>query len=345
MRRALAIGVFVALALRLVTSVPVAADAALPPDVISIDDPELLAAVAVVNGVRIEAGLPPIQPSATLFATAAWFVDDLATRGVLEHDDRWGRSPGHRFRAFGYPRGTYLYENVGRGYATGAAFVAGILASPPHRENALAPSARAYGLARGQAANGRWYWVMDLGSRVDRPFDAPGYRVVTLRTGWNLVTSSGPETPMEQVASEIPQPVDGFLRWDNHEGGWTSEIDLMSQSLNPRDALWLHLPHDLPVYWVQAWSPPDEPSPEIFSPGWIILGWAGPEIALHEILAAADGAIATAAIFDPERAEFVVESRLLPQGTEVLVAEGSVIWLHLIEDVAWPLAITPARLR
>jgi len=106
-----------------------------------------------INSLRAQHRLPPLSYSSTLAAVAQAHAYDLARRNHLDHH-------GFRARIVGTPAA----ENVGYGCADQACAVARWARSSGHRRNMLMHGVSAYGIADAVSANGRHYWVLELGN-------------------------------------------------------------------------------------------------------------------------------------------------------------------------------------
>ncbi|MEX2372479.1 MAG: CAP domain-containing protein, partial [Dehalococcoidia bacterium] len=133
-----------------------------------LDDQEI-AALQILNEIRVDEGLEPLTVSPILTATAEWMAADLAERDLLDHVDSLGRGLRERFNEFGYPGSTYIRENLAAGYKTGAAVLSGWQNSPGHRANNAATDVIAVGIARvhSEESTYGWFWALTFGSFED----------------------------------------------------------------------------------------------------------------------------------------------------------------------------------
>ena len=113
------------------------------------------AAALDLNSFRAQHKLPPLAMSSTLAGLAASHAQDMASRRRLDHKNFRRRLAVHASAAA---------ENVAFGCATEDCVFRMWSRSAGHRRNMLLHGVSAYGLASAVAANGRRYWVLELGS-------------------------------------------------------------------------------------------------------------------------------------------------------------------------------------
>jgi uncharacterized protein YkwD len=163
LRRALTIA-FAATAITLASSAPAAAVTSVGRSAASAAAQDDL--VALVNAYRSTNGLQAVSPNGALTAAAVWMAGDMATRNYIGHVSSDGRSPTQRMSAFGYPA-TSLYtgENLGAGYGTAGAVLAGWQASAAHNAVLLNPNYNGIGIGLVYDASStyKWYWAADFG--------------------------------------------------------------------------------------------------------------------------------------------------------------------------------------
>ncbi len=122
--------------------------------------------VALVNAYRANNGLQVVSQNGALTAAAAWMAGDMAAKNYIGHVSSDGRSPTQRMSAFGYPATSmYTGEDLGAGYATAGAVLAGWQASAAHNAVLLNPNYNAVGigLAYEPGSTYKWYWAADFG--------------------------------------------------------------------------------------------------------------------------------------------------------------------------------------
>ena len=108
-----------------------------------------------LNSFRAQHRLPPLSVSSTLTGAAYAHAQDMASRRRLDHK-------GFRERA--RRAGTATAQNVAFGCETEDCAFRIWSRSAGHRRNMLLRNVTHYGLASATAANGRRYWVLELGS-------------------------------------------------------------------------------------------------------------------------------------------------------------------------------------
>jgi uncharacterized protein YkwD len=122
--------------------------------------------IAMINAYRAGNGLRALSPNGALAAAATWMASDMARKNYVGHVSSDGRSPTQRMSAFGYPAtSTYTGEDLGAGYGTASAVLAGWQASAAHNAVLLNPNydAIGVGLFYDQGAAYKWYWAADFG--------------------------------------------------------------------------------------------------------------------------------------------------------------------------------------
>jgi uncharacterized protein YkwD len=108
-----------------------------------------------LNSFRAQHKLPPLAMSSTLAGAAYAHAQDMASRRRLDHKNFRRRRAVHASAAA---------ENVAFGCATEDCVFRMWSRSAGHRRNMLLRNVSAYGLASAVAANGRRYWVLELGN-------------------------------------------------------------------------------------------------------------------------------------------------------------------------------------
>jgi len=122
--------------------------------------------VALINAYRTSHGRQAASPNGALAAAAAWMASDMAARNYVGHVSSDGLSPTQRMSAFGYPAtAMYTGEDLGAGYGTTSAVLAGWQASPAHNAVLLNPNYNAIGigLSYEPGSTYKWYWAADFG--------------------------------------------------------------------------------------------------------------------------------------------------------------------------------------
>jgi hypothetical protein len=109
-------------------------------------------------------GLPALQTSSTLAASAVWKARHMAAYNERTHDDQAppvARTFVDRVLACGYS-GAGAGENIAWLYATAASVMAGWLASPDHKAN-MEAGWTATGIGAAMTSGGAVYWAEDFG--------------------------------------------------------------------------------------------------------------------------------------------------------------------------------------
>jgi uncharacterized protein YkwD len=108
-----------------------------------------------LNSYRAAHGRPPLSPSSELMGIAYAHAVDLARRQHLDH---------RGFRQRMGAAASTAAENVSYGCASEHCAIAQWARSGGHRRNMLMGGVSAYGIASALGANGRRYWVLELGN-------------------------------------------------------------------------------------------------------------------------------------------------------------------------------------
>jgi uncharacterized protein YkwD len=113
------------------------------------------AAALDVNSFRAQHRLPPLSVSAMLSAAAYSHAADMASRRTLDHK-------GFRERVGSIS--STAAENVAYGCADEDCATRMWVKSAGHRRNMLMKGITHYGIASATSADGRRYWVLELGN-------------------------------------------------------------------------------------------------------------------------------------------------------------------------------------
>lgn len=120
--------------------------------------------VTRTNAARRSANLPPLARSMNLMRAAELQANQMAKTDKLEHD-----LPGTAYPTLGSRLAAVQYvmraagENIGEGYQSPSAAIAGWMASTGHRANILSPNFTEIGAAMAPGPNGSVYWVQVFG--------------------------------------------------------------------------------------------------------------------------------------------------------------------------------------
>jgi uncharacterized protein YkwD len=119
--------------------------------------------LSLVNELRMERGLKPLERERRLDAAAEQFGGYMASTGRLEHDAD-GRTPASRVRQKGYAycvvSENIAYEYSSRGFSAerlARSFVDGWRESPTHRDNIFDPEVTQTGLGIARNDKGEYY--------------------------------------------------------------------------------------------------------------------------------------------------------------------------------------------
>ena len=164
--------------------------------------------IALINGYRASNGLQAASSNGALTAAAVWMASDMAAHNYIGHVSTDGRSPTQRMSAFGYPATSmYTGEDLGAGFATAGAVLAGWQASAAHNAVLLNPSYNAIGigLVYQPASTYKWYWAADFGGPggtikiIVPPAPQPQPQPVVARA------ATAPRGPAPQVQAADPE--------------------------------------------------------------------------------------------------------------------------------------------
>jgi uncharacterized protein YkwD len=122
--------------------------------------------IDLVNQVRQQNGLHPLNIDAALVAAAKRHSTDMAQNNFMSHTGSDGSSPWDRMADAGY-RLYYGGENVAAGYPTAGTVLNGWMNSPGHRDNILNSNFLDLGVgyAFGDRSTYGHYWTLTLGSQ------------------------------------------------------------------------------------------------------------------------------------------------------------------------------------
>ena len=109
-----------------------------------------------LNGFRAQHNRPPLSVSGPLSSAARAQAAHMAGRGRLDH-------AGFHERVRARAIGTTAAQNVSFGCADEDCAIRQWARSGRHRANMLRGDVSAYGIASAEGANGRRYWVLELG--------------------------------------------------------------------------------------------------------------------------------------------------------------------------------------
>lgn len=164
--------------------------------------------IDLINAYRAGNGLQVVSSNGALTSAAGWMASDMAAHNYIGHVSTDGRSPTQRMSAFGYPAtSTYTGEDLGAGFPTAGAVLAGWQASPAHNAVLLNPNYNAIGigLVYQPSSTYKWYWAADLGGPggtvkvIVPPAPQPRPQPVAARA------ATAPRGPAPQVQAADPQ--------------------------------------------------------------------------------------------------------------------------------------------
>ena len=127
-------------------------------------------ALATVNQIRGDRGLPAVRPQAQLDEAAQRHAEDMLRRAYYDHTSPEGTTAGRRVRDTGHSRARGVAENIAKGPFGPSEVVHRWMNSSGHRQNILKRRATEMGLgvAFGENANGfEVVWVQVFASTRD----------------------------------------------------------------------------------------------------------------------------------------------------------------------------------
>ncbi|MCX6021223.1 MAG: CAP domain-containing protein [Chloroflexi bacterium] len=120
-------------------------------------------ALARINEVRAQNGLPAVATNGLLTAAARRQSNDMAANNFLSHTGSDGSSMSQRISDAGY-RWSMAGEIIASGYRDAASVVTGWMNSPGHRAIILTAGYKDFGAGVARSANGTLYWTVDFAS-------------------------------------------------------------------------------------------------------------------------------------------------------------------------------------
>ncbi len=120
----------------------------------------------LVNAVRAEAGVPPLTLSAALTAAAVTHARDIARQKRAWNFGSDRSSPQTRATRAGFS-GLITGEDVAETYMNNIEIFQVWVSDPRSRQAMLDPAATHMGLGWYQEANGKLWWVMDIGAAAE----------------------------------------------------------------------------------------------------------------------------------------------------------------------------------
>lgn len=126
-------------------------------------------AVAMINALRRQRGLPPVTADARLQQAARTHSVWMATRGKVSHSAGLGGGLGAKVRRVKYPAGR-AWENIAAGQKSLGAAIESWMKSSGHRKNLLSRSAVHMGIAAASNPKVRYgtYWTLILAEPARR---------------------------------------------------------------------------------------------------------------------------------------------------------------------------------
>jgi uncharacterized protein YkwD len=122
----------------------------------------------LINEARLDAGLPPYALADELVASAQRHADDLAANTLDSHTGSDGSTAPQRIAEAGYEAwadGAMVGENFWIGFGSVETAFEWFMGDPPHRDNIISEIYREVGIGIASDAEGRFYNVIDFGTR------------------------------------------------------------------------------------------------------------------------------------------------------------------------------------
>lgn len=151
----------------------------------------------LINNLRAQNGLPPLQVSNTLTISSKWMSNDMATHNYFDHTDSLGRNPQVRMSSFGYTANA-TGENIAAGFLSAQDALTAWENSPGHLANMLNRKYNAVGIGRVELAGSPYkvYWTTDFGSTIDQTLAPQGENSNTSIAPTPLPTAQPTATPV-----------------------------------------------------------------------------------------------------------------------------------------------------
>ena len=163
--------------------------------------------LSLVNAHRTGMGLPALQTSPTLAASAVWKARHMAAYNERTHDDQAppvARTFVDRVLACGYS-GAGAGENIAWLYPTAASVMAGWLASPDHKAN-MEAGWTATGIGAAMISGGAVYWAEDFGFAGSSPPPPTTTAPTTTATAPPPTTTAPPATTTARTTTTSSAP-------------------------------------------------------------------------------------------------------------------------------------------
>ncbi|NNM33675.1 MAG: CAP domain-containing protein [Gemmatimonadetes bacterium] len=128
------------------------------------------AVLQLVNDIRIDHGVEPLQLDLRLAVSAQTHSEDMTANNFMSHTGSDGSNPGERMTAAGYPWNGWS-ENVAAGQPTPESVVNAWMNSSGHRANILRTSSEHVGIGYDHESGTTYghYWTMNFGSSESEP--------------------------------------------------------------------------------------------------------------------------------------------------------------------------------
>ena len=144
-----------------------------PPPTAALDtceDNPRQAVLDLVNQIRVENGVAPLQLDLRLAASAQGHSEDMTANNFMSHTGSDGSNPGQRMTAAGYPWSGWS-ENVAAGQTSPESVVNAWMNSSGHRANILRASSEHVGIGYDFSSGTTYghYWTMNFGTSASEP--------------------------------------------------------------------------------------------------------------------------------------------------------------------------------
>lgn len=125
----------------------------------------------LINDLRDDRGLDPLQLSQPLGRAAELKARDMAQENYLAHISPEGQGPEELLDQVGYTYNTAIGENIAAGRRSAEGTFEQWLNSPEHREIMLGEQFSAVGIGRAHNPEAKydWYWAAEFGGVVGEP--------------------------------------------------------------------------------------------------------------------------------------------------------------------------------
>ncbi len=171
---------------------------------------------------------------------------------------------------------------------------------------------------------------------------APQVQQMILRTGWNLVAWTGPDTPARTATASLAGGFSGLYAYDHVTGTFRTFVSALPDTLNSLDVL-----HEGEAVWIystaagpRTWTQPGLRHQRAIDlqPGFNFVAWTGPDgTPVAQAIAELGSAVIRVTAWDAARQRFLTFDPALPRapGDNFALGVGQGLWLQAARGVRW----------